>query len=276
MEPNSSEFRAAAYARFSSDLQNPRSADDQLQDCRAFAEEKGWRLVAEYKDEGITGAKLLGRPGFLQMLADARQRKFDVIIAEALDRLTRDQADIAQFYKQMVFYDVTICTKNEGLIDPLKIAFKGTMNSIFRQDLKFKTSRGLRKVVEDKRWPGSIAFGYRTVTLISPDGGLKRGCLVVDKEQAEHVRGIFRDYSDGLSPLQIARKLNTAGVKTVRGGEWTPSTIYGNRPRGTGILNNLMYVGILEYGRTEERINPEDETASIQNPSSQQAHCRAG
>ncbi|MGH9385811.1 MAG: recombinase family protein [Vicinamibacterales bacterium] len=54
---------------------------------------------------------------------------------------------------------------------------------------------------------------------------------------------------DGVSPMQIAKNLNRAGVPGPFGGPWSPSTIYGNAKRGTGILNNELYIGRLIWNR---------------------------
>lgn len=57
------------------------------------------------------------------------------------------------------------------------------------------------------------------------------------------VRRIFRAYLDGQSPNKIADQLNREGVPGPRGGLWDKSTIHGNPKRGTGILNNELYIG---------------------------------
>jgi site-specific DNA recombinase len=82
--------KVALYARYSDELQSPTSIDDQLRICRERAKREGWQVVAEYTDKAITGS-IMGRSGLQQLLADARQSKFDVVVAEALDRLSRDQ-----------------------------------------------------------------------------------------------------------------------------------------------------------------------------------------
>ena len=79
-------MRAAIYARYSSDLQSEASIDDQLRICRRLIEREGWRECAVYRDAAISGATTL-RPGYQRLLEDARAGRFDVVVAEALDRL---------------------------------------------------------------------------------------------------------------------------------------------------------------------------------------------
>ena len=102
-------MRAAIYARYSSDNQRDASITDQLRVCRLRAEKEGWEIVEEYTDHAISGASLL-RPGIQALMADALRGRFDLICAEAMDRLSRDQEDIAGFFKRTAYADVKIVT----------------------------------------------------------------------------------------------------------------------------------------------------------------------
>jgi DNA invertase Pin-like site-specific DNA recombinase len=84
--------RAALYVRVSTDKQ---SVENQIRDLRLVAERRGWQVVEIYRDEGISGAKRRDqRPGLNAMLKDASRRKFDVVMAWALDRLGRSLIDL--------------------------------------------------------------------------------------------------------------------------------------------------------------------------------------
>jgi hypothetical protein len=92
--------KVAIYARYSSDNQREASIEDQFRLCREYAKRQGWQLVESYSDQAISGASLL-RPGIQTLLADAQSKRFNVIPAESLDRISRDQEDIAGVYKRM-------------------------------------------------------------------------------------------------------------------------------------------------------------------------------
>jgi hypothetical protein len=92
---------AAIYARFSSDKQSERSIDDQVALCRAFCERDGLRVIGVYEDRAISGASIANRIGWLKLMRDANAGKFDVVVAEALDRISRDQEDLAGIYKRL-------------------------------------------------------------------------------------------------------------------------------------------------------------------------------
>ncbi len=84
--------RAALYVRVSTDKQ---TVENQVRELRQIAERRGWEVVEEYHDAGISGAKgREARPGLDKMLQDAQRRRFDVIIAWAIDRLGRSLIDL--------------------------------------------------------------------------------------------------------------------------------------------------------------------------------------
>ena len=93
-------MRAAIYARFSTELQNDKSIDDQEALCRAYAAREGHEVVQVYSDAAKSGGSIQGRPGVQQLMRDAGQDRFQVIIVEALDRLSRDMEDLAAYFSQ--------------------------------------------------------------------------------------------------------------------------------------------------------------------------------
>jgi site-specific DNA recombinase len=260
--------RVAIYARYSSDNQREASIADQLRVCRAFGERNGWTIAQEYSDHAISGATLL-RPGFQVLMRDALNRHFDVVLAESLDRFSRDQEDTAGLFKRLTFAGVNIVTLAEGDITHLHIGFKGTMNALFLKDLAEKTHRGLRGRIEDGKSAGGLCYGYRVVKTLS-GGTVTTGEREIEPAEATVVERIFREFNAGVSPKQIAKNLNREGVPVPFGGAWSPSTIYGNATRGTGILNNELDVGRLVWNRLRYVKNPDTgKRVSRLNPTSE-------
>jgi site-specific DNA recombinase len=246
-------MRVALYARYSTDQQRAASIDDQLQTCAAFAASRGWNVVHDYSDAGVSGATLM-RAGIQSLMRDAAARKFDGVLAEALDRFSRDQEDIAHLAKQLKFAGVKLVTVSEGEITPLHIGLKGTMNALFPEDLADKTRRGLRGRVEAGRSGGGISYGYRVVHVLD---GQPRGESEIHPEEAVVVRRIFRDFVAGVSPKAIGKALNAERVSGPRSAVWSPSTIHGHAGRGTGILNNELYIGRRVWNRQRYVKNPD-------------------
>jgi predicted HicB family RNase H-like nuclease len=90
---NSATVRAAVYARYSSDNQREASIEDQVEVCRRYANLQGWEIIKVYPDHALSGASRF-RPAFQQLQVDAEARRFEVIIVEALDPLSRKLADM--------------------------------------------------------------------------------------------------------------------------------------------------------------------------------------
>ena len=234
-------MRAVIYARYSIDLQSASSIDDQVRLCRERLEREGHELMQVYNDRAVSGASLM-RPGIQLLMQDATRGAFDLVYAEALDRISRDQEDAAGFFKRMRFADVTIMTLAEDEISELHVGLKGTMNALFLKDLAQKTRRGLQGRVLQGLSGGGLCYGYN---LLPGERGVRR----INESEAKVVRAIFRDYAAGLSPRGIAKKFNQKRIPGPSGRLWRDTTIRGHFTRGTGILNNELYVGRLVWNR---------------------------
>ncbi len=262
--------RVALYARYSSDNQREASIEDQLRICREQAKREKWKIVGTYKDAGISGASMILRPGIQALLQDAQAGQFDIVLAEALDRISRDQADVATFYKHLKFAGVPIVTLSEGEISELHVGLKGTMNALFLKDLAAKTHRGIRGRVEDGKSGGGLCFGYNVVKQLDARGDPIRGDREINEAEANVVRRIFREFAAGVGPRTIARTLNEEGVPGPAGKLWSDTTIRGHVKRGTGLVNNELYIGRLIWnrlryikdpstGKRVSRLNPESD-----------------
>ena len=262
--------RVALYARYSSDNQREASIEDQFRICREQAKREKWKVVGTYKDAGISGASMILRPGIQMLLQDAQAGKFDMVLAEALDRISRDQADVATLFKHLKFAGVPVVTLAEGEISELHVGLKGTMNALFLKDLAAKTHRGIRGRVEEGKSGGGLCYGYRVVKQLDARGDPIRGDRQIDAAEANVVRRIFYEFAAGVGPRSIARRLNEEGVPGPNGKPWSDTTIRGHVKRGTGIINNELYIGRLIWnrlryvkdpstGKRVSRLNPETE-----------------
>ncbi len=252
-------LRCALYAPYSSDQQRPASIEDQFRVCREHAEREGWKIVGTDRDSAISGDSVILRPGVQALLEDARRGAFEIVVAEALDRISRDQADVATLYKHLRCAGVTIFTlaAGEGEINELHVGLKGTMNALFLKDLAAKTHRGLRGRVEAGKSGGGICYGYDVVKLHDEAGERIRGEREINEAEAEIVRRIFREFAAGTSPRAIARRLNDEGIPGAKGRLWSDSVLRGHARRGTGLLNNELYIGRLVWNRRRFLKNPD-------------------
>ncbi|WP_408594133.1 recombinase family protein [Paracoccus marcusii] len=141
---------------------------------------------------------------------------------------------------------------------------------MFLKELAKKTHRGLKGRALAGKSAGGLTYGYDVVQQFDAQGERIRGDRTINEIEADVVCRIFRDYAKGISPGKIAEALNIEKVPSPSGGPWGSSTIHGNRERGTGILNNKLYIGRqiwnrLRYvkdpstGKRISRLNPETE-----------------
>ncbi|MCC5961451.1 MAG: recombinase family protein [Rhodobacteraceae bacterium] len=137
----------------------------------------------------------------------------------------------------------------------MHVGLGGTMSALFLRNLAEKTHRGLEGRVHQGKSAGGISYGYRLDRQPLPDGTHMTGDRVIDPEQAAVIRRIFAEYDKGKSARTIAMGLNHDGIPAPRArsgtgpGTWSFSTISGNWKRGTGILNNELYIGKLVWNR---------------------------
>src|SRR6266545_3091429 len=200
-EPRGPAMKVAIYARYSSENQREASIVDQFRVCREYAQRKGWKVAQEYSDHAMSGATLM-RPGFQAMMQSALRKEVEVVLAESLDRFSRDQEDTAGLFKRLTFAGVSIVTLAEGDITFLHIGLKGTMNAMFLKELAEKTHRGLRGRVEAGKAGGGLCYGYRVVRIMTGTT-MSTGEREIEPTEAAVVQRIFREFVSGRSPKQI-------------------------------------------------------------------------
>ena len=151
------------------------------------------------------------------------------------------------------------------------------MNALFLKDLADKTRRGLRGRVEAGKSGGGLCYGYDVVKRMNAAGEPIYGERRINEAEAAIVRRIFTEFAAGISPRRIAVALNNDGVPGPLGRAWGDTTIRGHVCRGTGIVNNELYVGRLIWnrlryikdpstGRRVSRINPTSEWITTEVP----------
>lgn len=245
----------AIYARHSSDKQAT-STEDQIARCKAYCAQKGYNVVEIFSDEAISGSvSMKQRQGIHDLIDASLECRFEKIIAEDLSRLSRDQGDIAHFFKKMLFLDIEIETINEGVVNELHIGLKGTMNALYLKDLADKTRRGMIASVLKGAVPGGKTYGYKKVQAIQ-GGEVVRGLRKIDKNQADIVRQIFSYYLEGKSTNLICELLNRQGIESPSGRKWDKTTLIGTHSRQTGLLRQTLYKGEITFNRMAYKHNP--------------------
>lgn len=244
-------MRAVIYARYSTDRQSEMSIEDQERVCRARAEREGWTVTCVRSDQAVSGSTAVAaRQGGALVLADAMAGRMDVLIVEGLDRLSRDQVEQESVVRRLEHRGLRIVGVADGY-DSSHAARKvmrgvrGLINELFLDDLRHKTHRGQSGQVARGYVAGGKSYGY---SLVKEEGGSR---YEIDEAQARWVRWIFERYATGYSAGAIAHELNRLGVPSPRGSTWAKSAIYGSPVKGSGILNNTLYVGRYIWNRSQ-------------------------
>jgi site-specific DNA recombinase len=242
---------AVIYARYSTDRQRETSIEDQARVCRTRAEALHLPVVAVHADDGISGSTpVASRRGGKALLADVLASRFQVLLLEGLDRLSRDQVEQETIIRRLEHRGIRIVGCSDGYDSAaagrkLHRGMRGLINEIYLDDLRDKVHRGLAGQVERGFHAGGISFGYRSV-------GDERGHrLEIDAEAAKWVRWIFTHYAEGWSCQRLAAELNKQHVRSPRGTTWAVSALYGSPAKGSGVLNNELYIGRYIWNRSQ-------------------------
>ena len=244
--------RAVIYARYSTDKQRESSIEDQARVCRGSAAALRAEVVALHADDGVSGSTPVGgRIGGRALLVDALAGRFDILIIEGLDRLSRDLVEQETIVRRLEHRGLRIVGVSDGYDTAsgasrkLTRGMRGLVNEIYLDDLRAKTHRGLVGQIERGFHAGGISFGYRSV------GNEYGHRLEINEQAATWVRWIFARYGEGWSCQRIAHELNLQRVTSPRGSSWAVSALYGSPAKGSGILNNEVYIGRYVWNRSQ-------------------------
>ena len=107
-------MRVAAYARYSREHQKVSSIEDQFRNCTQYAAREGWTITARYEDKAISGTTA-ERPGYQQMLTDAKAKQFDILLVDDFSRLSRDNRESEYARRRLVHWGVRLIGVSDGI-----------------------------------------------------------------------------------------------------------------------------------------------------------------
>ncbi len=222
--------RAAIYSRVSTAEQaeeDKASLTEQERRCREYCLEKGYDVVVVYSDVGSGTTKK--RPGFLQMLKEARQGLFDVIVTWKTDRLARGIYPCAALMEAIEESGVTIETAAE-LFDRTTFEIRAVLGRIEVENLVQRSAMGREARMRAGHHHVKAAYGY--------DYDPETHQWVINESEAYWVRQMFDWYIEGMSPSEIAHRLNAEGIPTKLRSRlgWAERTV-------SDIVNQECYAG---------------------------------
>ncbi|MGH1450258.1 MAG: recombinase family protein [Pseudomonadaceae bacterium] len=244
-------MRATIYARYSSDKQSETSLSDQVAICQQHAQREDWLVVATHTDTAISGSsQVSSRPGGKGLLADALAGRFDILILESLDRLSRDQVEQESIVRRFEHRGIRIVCVSDGYDSQhsgrkVMRGVRGLINELYLDDLRHKTQRGLHGQVDRGYIAGGKSYGF---DIVKDEHGSR---YVINELEAHWVRWIFAQVIKGRPYRQIVYELNEKGVPSPRGNSWAVSTLYGSPIKGSGLVNNTLYIGNYIWNRSQ-------------------------
>ena len=184
--------RAAIYARVSTADQH---VEAQLYDLRQMAAQRGYEVICEYTDVGISGTKAR-RPGLDAMLKDARKRKFNVVLVAAFDRIARSTKHFLTVVDELDDLGIEFISRREN------IDTTGAMGRMFMTIISSIAELESELVKEKRR----AAMRRRRLDGL-PCG---RQPLEVDRD------GLVADRLAGMSLTNVAQKWGVSRASVVR------------------------------------------------------------
>jgi DNA invertase Pin-like site-specific DNA recombinase len=237
---------AAVYYRMSTPKQED-SIDRQRSTCEPYAAAHGYKIVAEYADEGIAGDEFAKRGDLQRLLKDARDGRFRVILVDEPSRLSRQ--NVMEFIATVAYplqaAGVSLDTVSKGPVrwDDLgqfivaAVDFHESHAECLNKSRRV-LSQHLEQAKRGEYLGGPAPYAYRLER--NPEGWMR---LVVDAVKAEHVRLMYRLYDEGNTLIGIAMELKRRGVASPSGrARWSRKSIY-------AVLTNRKYVGDFVWGK---------------------------
>src|SRR5689334_17595166 len=177
--------RVAIYVRVSTDRQ---TIENQLRELHRVAERRGWEVVHEYRDAGISGAKgRAERPGLDEMLKDAQRRRFDVVLAWAIDRLGRSLIDLLGTIQTLEACGVDLYLDQQSIdttspAGRLMFQITGAFAEFERSMIRQRVRAGLRRAVEAGKQLGRPKINPAIEKRIQSQLRAGKGILAVARE----------------------------------------------------------------------------------------------
>lgn len=237
--------RVAIYIRVSTQEQalEGHSIPAQEQNGREYAKRMGYEVVEIYADEGLSGKSTKHRLAYQRMMADARARKFDLVVTWKLTRLGRNMLDVLNTVEELIKLGIGFCSISENFdvttsTGKLMFQLLGSFGEFERNQISENVSMAMMSLVRDQqRYAGGRRLGY-----ISGEDENGRKQLIIEEQEAKVVRLIFAKYLGGEGYRAIANYLNRQGYQTVKGNKFSTIAV-------KDLLHNKIYGGYIEYAR---------------------------
>lgn len=236
-EAEKPKLRVAAYCRVSTDSdEQATSYETQVTHYTEYITgNPEWSFAGVYADDGISGTNTKKREEFNRMITDCMDGKIDMVITKSISRFARNTLDCLKYIRQLKDRNIPVFFEKENIntLDAKGEVLLTIMASLAQQE-SMSLSQNVKLGLQFRYQRGEAQVNHSRFLGYTKD---ENGRLVIDPEQAEVVRRIYREYLDGYSGDKIAAGLERDGILTGAGNpHWHTSTI-------AKILRNEKYMG---------------------------------
>ena len=229
--------RVAAYCRVSTDSdEQETSYDAQIQHYTSYIESHpDWVLAGIYADDGISGMNARKRDEFQRMINDCHDGKIDMVITKSISRFARNTVDCLNYTRALKNKNIGVYFEKENIhtLDAKGEVLMTIMASLAQQESE-SLSANVRLGLQFRYQQGKVQVNHNWFLGYTKD---EEGHLIIDPEQAEVVKRIYREYLNGQSFIRIKRSLEADGILNGAGhAKWHESNI-------KQILTNEKYIG---------------------------------
>ena len=230
-------LRVAAYCRVSTDSEEQETSDEaQVTHYTEYIQKNpDWELAGIFADDGISGTNTKKRDEFNRMIEECMTGNIDMIITKSISRFARNTLDCLQYIRQLKDKNIPVYFEKESIntLDAKGEVLLTIMASLAQQESQ-SMSENIKLGLQYRYQQGKVQVNHNRFLGYTKD---ENGNLVIDPEQAEIVKRIYREYLEGSSMDKIAAGLMADGILTGAGKEkWHTSTI-------NKILRNEKYMG---------------------------------
>ncbi len=229
--------RVAAYCRVSTDTdEQATSYEAQVEHYTEYINKNpAWECAGIYADDGISGTNTKKREEFNRLIDDCMNGKVDMVITKSISRFARNTLDCLNYIRKLKDKNIAVYFEKEGIntLDAKGEVMLTIMASLAQQESE-SLSHNVRLGLQYRHQQGKVQVNHTRFLGYDKDEDCN---LIINKEEAEVVKRIFREYLEGQSYNIIGKGLTADGIKTGAGGElWRPSTL-------RKILKNEKYMG---------------------------------
>ncbi|MFZ0178620.1 MAG: recombinase family protein [Candidatus Dormiibacterota bacterium] len=239
--------RAAIYCRISDDRDGRGlGVERQREDCAALVEQNGWTLTAEpFIDNDVSATKSKPRPAYRAMMAMVAAHKVDVIVALRSDRLYRRMVDLVEFVNTVRASktDVALVMGGDLRLDTADGRAVAYYQGVGAATEAEKTAERVQRSRVQLRATGLTQGGGRRAYGFTPNG------RSVVEDEAAIIRQIAGELLAGSKLRPLVARLNAAGIKPARAGQWSTRTV-------KGIMNSPRIAGLLPSGEKSATYEP--------------------